>query len=65
VANEPTDFTKQVLIQIRDSIATLNERFDQTNARLDHSLKLAGEAARDDENSLRDHPRGPATAMMR
>lgn len=59
MTNEPTDLTTHVLIQIRDSIAkldaNLSARLDQTNARIDHYLKLAGEAAREHEQWLRDH----------
>lgn len=55
MTNEPADLTTRVLIQIRDAIASINDRLDTTNARLDHYLKLAGESAREHEQWLRDH----------
>lgn len=48
MTNEPTELTTRVLVEIRDEVGKLNKR-------LDNYLKLAGEAAREHEEWLRDH----------
>ena len=48
MTNEPTDLTTRVLVAIRAEVGNLNKR-------LDNHLRLAGEAAREHEEWLRDH----------